>query len=108
MIQHINRLVYEASAANRYATFFYCEYNPNQRVLRYVNAGHNPPILLRREGNEPLILRLEDGGTVIGLFADIPYRESKLQLATGDVLVAFTDGISEAMDLSDDELPSLG
>jgi len=103
MIQHINKLVFEASAVNRYATFFYSEYDPNQRTLRYVNAGHNPPILLRRNGSDPVIIRLENGGTVIGLFAEIPYCESQVQLESEDILVAFTDGISEAMDSNDDE-----
>lgn len=106
MIQHVNRLVYDASAENRYATFFYAQYDPHTRVLRYVNAGHNPPIIWRenregRDGHE--IVRLEEGGTVVGLFPEFPYRETSLALKPGDVLVAFTDGISEAMNSADEE-----
>jgi phosphoserine phosphatase RsbU/P len=100
MIQHVNRLVYDASADNRYATFFYAQYEPQTRVLRYVNAGHNPPMVWRHASE---ILRLEEGGTVIGLFPEFPYRETLLVLEPGDVIVAFTDGISEAMNSADEE-----
>ncbi len=103
MIQHINRLVYEASANNRYATFFYAQYNPLTMMMRYVNAGHNPPILWRRSGETNEFIRLEEGGTVVGLFPDFPYREGRIQMMNGDVVVAFTDGISEAMNHLDEE-----
>jgi len=134
MIGLINRLVYDASASNRYATFFYAQYYPKTRLLRYVNAGHNAPILCRftgvrptnadeevrlpapnrdREGADALldifnenvhkILRLEEGGTVIGLFPDWIYNEGSVQLEPGDTLVAFTDGISEAMNEREEE-----
>src|SRR5450631_1467208 len=104
MIHHINGLVYEASAASRYATFFYAQYDPISRKLRYVNAGHNPPILRRKKDNGDFeFLRLEEGGTVIGLFPDFPYKEAEIEMQTGDVLVAYTDGISEAMNRADEE-----
>ncbi|MGH9809784.1 MAG: PP2C family protein-serine/threonine phosphatase, partial [Terriglobia bacterium] len=103
MIQHINRLVYEASAENRYATFFYAQYDPAKRLLHYVNAGHNAPIIYRHKDGKAEFLRLEDGGTVIGLFPDVQYSESQLELERGDILVAFTDGISEAMNHADEE-----
>jgi sigma-B regulation protein RsbU (phosphoserine phosphatase) len=103
MIQHINRLVYEASADNRYATFFYAQYNPNTLVLRYVNAGHNPPIVWRQQNGTQEFIRLEEGGTVVGLFPNFPFSEGHVQLVKGDVLVAFTDGISEAMNHIEEE-----
>ncbi len=103
MIQNINGLVYEASAASRYATFFYAQYEPTTRKLRYVNAGHNAPILRRTKGDGFEFLRLEEGGTVIGLFPEVPYREEEIELQAGDVLVAFTDGISEAMNHAEEE-----
>ncbi len=102
MIQHINHLVYEASADNRYATFFYAQYDPDNRLLKYVNAGHNPPMVFRR-GARPDVMRLEAGGTVVGLFPDCEFDEGQLQLQTGDVLVAYTDGVSEAMNDRDEE-----
>lgn len=103
MIGLINRLLYDASASNRYATFFYAQYYPETRLLRYVNAGHNAPILCRTDGGRHRILRLEEGGVVIGLFPNWVYQEGSLQLKPGDTLVAFTDGISEAMNDRDEE-----
>lgn len=103
MIEHINRLVYDASADNRYATFFYAQYEPGGRILKYVNAGHNAPILCRKRADSPEIERLEEGGTVVGLFPEAPYREAQLTLCRGDVVVAFTDGISEAMNDAEEE-----
>jgi phosphoserine phosphatase RsbU/P len=101
MVQHVNQLVFEASAENRYATFFYAQYDPATRTLHYVNAGHNPPMLWRGASGE--IVRLEEGGMVVGLFRDFPYREASLQLEPSDIFVAFTDGISEAMNNADEE-----
>ncbi len=72
-------------------------------ILRYVNAGHNPPIVLRGTPDDSQILRLEEGGTVLGLFPDFPYTEAQIQLESGDILVAFTDGISEAMNSAEEE-----
>ncbi len=103
MIHHINRLVYEASAENRYATFFYGQYEPVSRILRYVNAGHNAPIVRRKRENHEEIHRLEEGGVVLGLFPQAPYVESQIQLQPGDILVGFTDGISEAMTAIEEE-----
>ena len=103
MIELINKLLYEASASNRYATFFYAQYYPKTRLLRYVNAGHNAPIVCRPHGDGQTILRLEEGGTVIGILPDSLYNEGSLQLEHGDMLVAFTDGVSEAMNEHEEE-----
>jgi phosphoserine phosphatase RsbU/P len=99
VVANVNRLVYEASAANRYATFFYGQYDSAQGDFHYVNAGHNPPILFR--GDE--IIRLEAGGTVVGLVEGAQYEEGIVRIQPGDILVAFTDGISEAMNPEDEE-----
>jgi sigma-B regulation protein RsbU (phosphoserine phosphatase) len=99
LMRHVNRLVYESSTSNRYATFFYAEYDPYSRLLTYVNAGHNPPVILR--GNETI--QLEATGTVIGLLPDVPYSRVCTALKPGDILIAFTDGVSEAMNSADDE-----
>jgi sigma-B regulation protein RsbU (phosphoserine phosphatase) len=98
-MRHVNRLVYESSTANRYATFFYAELDPHTRLLSYVNAGHNPPLVLR--GSQ--VLRLEATGTVIGLLPDVAYTRASILLHAGDVLITFTDGISEAMNSADEE-----
>lgn len=99
LISHVNKLVYESSTANRYATFFYAEYDPINHLLTYVNAGHNPPYVLR--GTETIAL--EPTGTVVGLLPDAEYSQATLQLHPGDVLLAFTDGISEAMNHDEEE-----
>lgn len=103
MISGVNRLVFDASTANRYATFFYAEYEPGSRTLSYVNAGHNPPVLFRKHANGCQVLRLEGGGTVIGLLEGFPFQQTNLALQPGDVLVLYTDGVSEAMNPQDEE-----
>jgi sigma-B regulation protein RsbU (phosphoserine phosphatase) len=104
LMQHVNRLVYEASTSNRYATFFYAELDPATRILSYVNAGHNCPVILRPTGPESNeAIQLQPTGTVIGLLPDATYTQATIQLHPRDTLLAFTDGISEAMTAADDE-----
>ncbi len=100
---NVNRLLYDASESNRYATFFYAELDCASRTLHYVNGGHNPPAVLRKEDGAWRVFRLADGGPVIGLLAGAVYKEQMLHLLPGDILLAFTDGISEAMNASEDE-----
>ncbi len=100
---NVNRLLYDASDSNRYATFFYAELDCTSRSLHYVNGGHNPPAVLRKEDGAWRVFRLGDGGPVIGLLAGAVYKEQILRLLPGDILLAFTDGISEAMNASEDE-----
>jgi sigma-B regulation protein RsbU (phosphoserine phosphatase) len=100
-MQRINRLVYESSAVNRYATFFFAILDPVNREMHYVNAGHNPPMLVRGNSNE--VVRLEAGGTVVGLLPEVTYQSASVTLLSGDLLICFTDGISEAMDLAEEE-----
>jgi len=100
---NVNRLLYDASDSNRYATFFYAELDCASRTLHYVNGGHNPPAVLRKEDGAWRVFRLGDGGPVIGLLAGALYKEQMLHLLPGDILLAFTDGISEAMNATEDE-----
>ena len=71
-----------------------------RRTLTYTNAGHNPPFLLRGNGE---CLRLEDGGLVIGGFTDSAYTQREIQLNESDKLVLFTDGVTEARNDSGEE-----
>jgi sigma-B regulation protein RsbU (phosphoserine phosphatase) len=103
VMTNVNSLVYEISSSNRYATFFYGQYNPRNRKLTYVNAGHNPPMHLRSSPAGWQVTRLEAGGMVIGLMEDSAYQESFIELQSGDLLVAFTDGVSEALNAADEE-----
>jgi len=100
VIANLNRLVFESSAQNRYATFFLGVYDSGSRVLNYVNAGHNAPMVFRAGGE---VVRLEAGGSVVGLMRAGSWEQGQVKLDRGDLLVAFTDGISEAMNDVDDE-----
>jgi len=99
LMHKVNVLVYEASASNRYATFFFAAYDPRKRQLECVNAGHNAPVILRKDE----VIRLEAGGPVVGLLPFAPYVEQVLTLEPGDLLLLYTDGISEAMTHDDEE-----
>ncbi len=104
LMEKMNQLVYDSSEINRYATFFFGIYDPSTRASQYVNAGHNPPVLLRASANSQVKrIRLEAGGPVIGLLPNVPYSGDVLTLAAGDLLLAYTDGISEAMTEADEE-----
>jgi transcriptional regulator len=96
LMSNLNRFVHESSATERYATFFYGRYDSSTRELIYVNGGHNPPLLFSGTDGSARVVRLETGGPVIGLLPDCSYEQGRVSLEAGDVLVAFTDGISEA------------
>ncbi len=100
LVSHVNQRMVEASPDASYVTMFYAEYDEASGTLRYVNAGHNPPLLW--QGAEPL--RLEAGGMVVGLFRDSVYEEAVVNLAAGDLFVAFTDGLLEARNPQGEEL----
>jgi len=103
-MSHINRLIYEASAINRYATFFFGIFDPAASRFDYVNAGHNAPVLIRKSPNGDYEqLRLDCGGPVIGLLPQACYERGSVRLHSGDLLIAYTDGISEAMNSADEE-----
>ena len=102
-MSNINRLLYDASASNRYATFFYAELDCPSRTLHYVNGGHNPPVVLRQQDGAWQVFRLREGGPVVGLLAGAAYKQQMFHLLPGDILLAFTDGISEAMNGAEDE-----
>jgi sigma-B regulation protein RsbU (phosphoserine phosphatase) len=96
---NLNGLVYEALSPNHFASFFYAEYEVPTRRLTYVNAGHNPPIVLRNRSHEYQVMRLEVGGGLLGLFRESSYRQATMALESGDLVIAYTDGLSEAMNL---------
>ena len=104
LMSHMNRLIYEASAINRYATFFFGIFDPAVGRFNYVNAGHNPPVLLRKSSSGNCErLRLDCGGPVIGLLPIACYEQGSLLLYPGDLLITYTDGISEAMNSAEEE-----
>ncbi len=91
VIATVNQQFYEACFEESYATLFYASYQ--NRILRYVNAGHNPPLVRRVNGT---IEWLDTGGAPVGMFNEWIYQEGAVRLNPGDVLIAYTDGIVEA------------
>jgi phosphoserine phosphatase RsbU/P len=96
LIGDVNRLVYESSPTNFFATLFYAEYEPAKRLLNYVNAGHNPPLVIRPNNGSSQIFRLPSTGIPVGISADSQFASATFQFEIDDVLVAYTDGITEA------------
>lgn len=102
LIGDVNRLVYQSSPTQLFASLFYAEYEPATRVLNYVNAGHNPPIVARPGKGSCELFHLAAEGVPVGIFGDARYEAAKFQCMIGDVLVAYTDGITEAANRSGD------
>jgi sigma-B regulation protein RsbU (phosphoserine phosphatase) len=100
MAASINRQLCRATDANRFATLFLALYDDHARTLRYTNAGHNAPLLVRADGS---VERLWAGGMVLGAFDFAPFEEGQTLLAEGDLLVVYSDGITEAQDASGEE-----
>ncbi len=96
----VNRHFYRHTENNHYATLFLGCYFDGTRTLRYVNCGHNPPLLLRDNG---CVERLEPTATVLGLFRDWTCCVAETQLHPGDLLCAYTDGVSEAAGSKDEQ-----
>ena len=140
LVRNVNLQLYDSSDSNRYATFFFAQYDPVTRQLTYVNAGHNAPVILRpaavaasqhvspdlgqsshqHETGKPAagdatvaietaanvsceIFRLEEGGPAVGLLPEASYQQCVLTMQPGDVLIGYTDGITEAMNRKDEE-----
>jgi serine phosphatase RsbU (regulator of sigma subunit) len=100
LLQSVNRLFYENTPEDRYATLFYADYQDAGRRLRYVNCGHNPPLLLRADGS---LERLRATATVLGMFADWSCAVEETTLRPGDTLVLYTDGVTEAPNAAGEE-----
>lgn len=101
ILHHLNRVMYaDLENSHRFVTLFYSEYNINNRLLSYSNAAHNPPLLWQAATNTLEILDTQ--GMLIGLDANSQYFESQIQLAPGDTLVYYTDGLTEAANQNGD------
>lgn len=96
LVRTIDKLFSEISPDKCYATLFVGEYDPSNGQLHYVNAGHESPFVLRKNGTHSQTVFLEPGGPVIGLLRESTYRERVVSLAPGDVLVAYTDGLCDS------------
>ena len=110
LAEKMNEFLYRTTPGNKYATFFYAQVDSERRQLRYVNAGHNPPYLVRARTQaldlswtEAQVEELTTGGTVVGMLPGMSYEEATVDLRSGDVLLAYTDGVTEAHDPDDVE-----
>ena len=100
LMRELNRLIYASTDGDKYATLFYGVYEDATRTLSYVNAGHNPPLVVRAN---QAIERLGPTGMVIGLMPEAQFTQGALQLGVGDTLVLFTDGVTEAVNPAGEE-----
>lgn len=100
VIKKLNMQMCMSTQSNKFVTMFYAVLDPKTNTMEYINAGHNPPILMR--GDEKVEF-LRDGGMVIGLFPDVEYTVGKVHFQEGTELLIFTDGLSEVMDEDGEE-----
>jgi sigma-B regulation protein RsbU (phosphoserine phosphatase) len=104
-VKRINRTVCQNVPDNKYITFFLGRLDPGSGVVRYVNAGHNPPLLLRAGG---AVEQLTEGGMVLGLIETVAYAEGTARLDAGDTLIVYSDGVTETFDPQDAEFGEEG
>jgi serine phosphatase RsbU (regulator of sigma subunit) len=108
LLKSVNRLFHHNSGDSSYATLFFGNYNDATRRLSYVNCGHPAPLLLRGDGDQFIVERLDSTSTVIGLFSDFECHVVEKQLAAGDILIVYSDGVTEATNTNGDEFGEHG
>ena len=100
LCERVNTILCGNISEGRFISFFYCVVDSEVGVLTYANAGHFPPVLVRTDGTT---IRLSSGGPVLGVLADAAYESGSAPFTSGDRLILYTDGITEARDDADDE-----
>jgi phosphoserine phosphatase RsbU/P len=100
IVSEINQYIYDNTPANRYITLFYSELDPRSHQLTYINAGHNSPLLARSSGE---VTRLDIGGFPVGITPFGDYREGWVEIEPGDVMVIYSDGVTESLNEEDEE-----
>ena len=100
LTERVNRFIGRNTASDRFITFFYAAFDAQTRRMVYTNAGHNAPIVLRRDGTTN---RLVAGGQAMGISGGLDYEQAAVELGEGDRLILFTDGITEASDNTGEE-----
>jgi serine phosphatase RsbU (regulator of sigma subunit) len=99
-ISAVNKYLAENIPSNRFVTLFYAELDPQTGTLSFINAGHNPPLIVHSAGT---VENLSSGGLPLGIMTNASYREGRTQLQPGDVLVIYSDGVSEAVNPQGEE-----
>jgi phosphoserine phosphatase RsbU/P len=103
LVESLNDMILSDTRGQKYMTMFVGLLDQPHKTFHYVNAGHVPPAVVRANGE---VEYLREGGMVVGLFPSVHFDRGHVRLGTGDILVACTDGITEAMDRNDDEFGS--
>jgi sigma-B regulation protein RsbU (phosphoserine phosphatase) len=98
VMARVNKLIHKSTDGERFITTFYGLIDPENKRLLYIIAGHNPPLLLRADGTSR---QLEHSGLPLGIFEDSRYSESVVDFQSGDILVLYTDGVTEARNAAD-------
>jgi len=97
----INNIIFENTSTSKFITFFWGVLDKNENTFTYVNAGHNPPILLHKDGSNEI---LDEGGVILGVTPSIiPYQQGKVTINDDDLLFLYTDGVTESMDVDQTE-----
>jgi sigma-B regulation protein RsbU (phosphoserine phosphatase) len=100
IFEKVNRLLYESTDTGKFVTAFYGVLDVKNRVFTFSNAGHNPPLLLRANGTAEW---LTEGGLALGILSEATYEERPVALASGDMLVLYTDGVTEASNVTGEQ-----
>jgi sigma-B regulation protein RsbU (phosphoserine phosphatase) len=100
VVAKLNKLLYDVTATGYYVTFFFAELNCAKGELTYCNAGHNPPMIVRANGE---VVELREGGIVLGFLGDRSFNQATVAFQPGDLLVCYTDGVTEAMNQNEEE-----
>ena len=100
IVARLNNLMTDATSTSSYATVFLAIVDYEKKEIVYTNAGHNPPLLIRKNGE---VERLSGGGIVVGFRNDMDYQQLSAQLNEGDIVILFTDGLEEAMNSQKEE-----
>ena len=100
LVGKLNEVISNNIAPDKFVTFWYCTIDTNENRLTYASAGHWPPILFHKSGEG---VPLREGGTPLGIFPDWNYKDGGFPLASGDRLVLYTDGLTEAMNSDEQE-----
>jgi len=101
--RQLNRLLCERSAGARFTSLVWSYYDPHSHLLHYVNAGHWPPLLVTGRSGGAEVMRLEEGGPVMGLLPGADYQQGAVRLSPDDLLVLYSDGLVEASDATGEE-----
>ena len=101
VLKEVNNLLAEENEAAMFVTTFYAVYTPETGQLAYANGGHNPPLVVHPDGSSTLLPGTE--GVALGFFPGIDYDHSAIELSAGDLLVLYTDGVTEAMNADEEE-----